>query len=1050
VHIIATPFRIVLLFILIAAGSLLVIPNLKVDLLPIEKTNQLQIIFWLPQQSSPEIVEQQVTSLLEGAFSQLTQLKNISSTSYYGNGRITLDFDKSANIALKQFEVAALLRRIYPQLPAGCTYPLISRGNPENNASFLVYTIRANEPAFEIKKKADEVFKKTLAGLPGISNLYISGPENLQVTIQYDINKLRALGLSPDQISKALHTYSDITYPGSILTKSGDQFFIRIPSTIHTLDDLENITLTTSQTQIIRLKEISTIFLEEHEPQGYLRVNGQTSIILAITAHEGENKILLANHIKRIIHDASLHLPGGYYLKLDYDQTDFLKAEMSKNYRRTGLSISILLLFILLSYRSWRYLLVLFSGIIVNLSLTTILVFLLGININIYTIAGMAVSFGIMIDNTIVMVDYYHRRKNRKIFLALLGATATTIGALCLVFFLPEKDQNNLMDFSIVIILALLSSIVVALWFVPSLQSLLFSYKPKSQVHPVSKAYRMAKTKVKFIHSYFRFIQFISRYRKTFFVLLIWLFGLPTFLLPGKWEGNRWYHHWYNSTLGSENYQENISPYINKWLGGSLGYFVREVYEGSGNRDPENTVLHINASLPYGSTVEQMNYILKDFEKYLSSVEGIDIYVTRIYSGQNGNIEIQFKEGYDKSSLPTHLKSRLVSRSLDWGGVDWIIYGIGQGFTNMGSGEIPAFQVLMKGYNYDELENQANKLAQKLLKNRRVKKINTNAIKEEKEKGSTQYFLAIDKATIILSGSNQTEVMNTVLTLSKPTGSNQSIILNNSFYPVYLKETNTDHYSSYDLLNNPLVLAADRQVGLKNIGKLELRATSNNIHKIDREYIRVLGFEYVGTEQVGSEFLRDILRDFKDEMPIGYTAEREFIYQNWEVATRHYFLIFILILADFFICSILFESIKKPFYIIAVIPVSFIGLFLVFALGGFPFDQGGYAAFVMLGGLVVNAAIFIVNDFINLCKRNPNVNYNRLLIKATVKRSRTILLTTASACCGLVPFLLEGQNEVFWFSFAIGTMGGLIFSMLAVFVLLPVMLWKSTGKKNSG
>jgi len=149
-----------------------------------------------------------------------------------------------------------------------------------------------------------------------------------------------------------------------------------------------------------------------------------------------------------------------------------------------------------------------------------------------------------------------------------------------------------------------------------------------------------------------------------------------------------------------------------------------------------------------------------------------------------------------------------------------------------------------------------------------------------------------------------------------------------------------------------------------------------------------------------------------------------------------------LILANFFICSILFENLKEPFFIISMIPISFIGLFLVFSLGDYYFDQGGYAAFVMLGGLVSNAAIFIVNDFNNLRKKKQAFLYNRLLIKATANRGRTILLTTISTCCGLIPFLVEGQNEVFWFALAVGTIGGLLFSLFAVFVVLPVLLWK--------
>ena len=92
----------------------------------------------------------------------------------------------------------------------------------------------------------------------------------------------------------------------------------------------------------------------------------------------------------------------------------------------------------------------------------------------------------------------------------------------------------------------------------------------------------------------------------------------------------------------------------------------------------------------------------------------------------------------------------------------------------------------------------------------------------------------------------------------------------------------------------------------------------------------------------------------------------------------------------------------------------------------------------MLGGLAVNAAIFIVNDLNNRRKGN----YNRNVLKAVGGKATPILLTVLSTCFGLIPFVMEGQGEIFWFSLAIGTIGGLVFSMVGGFLALPVFLWK--------
>jgi multidrug efflux pump subunit AcrB len=196
----------------------------------------------------------------------------------------------------------------------------------------------------------------------------------------------------------------------------------------------------------------------------------------------------------------------------------------------------------------------------------------------------------------------------------------------------------------------------------------------------------------------------------------------------------------------------------------------------------------------------------------------------------------------------------------------------------------------------------------------------------------------------------------------------------------------------------------------------------------------------MGSAKFGGEYLDQVLEEMKASMPIGYTASKQSYYWDFNRAKRQYTLLLVLIVGIFFICSVLFENFKQPLYIIFIIPVSFIGLFLIFSLFNFYFDQGGYAAFVMLGGLAVNAAIFIVNDL-----NNRHVGtYNRNVLKAVAGKATPILLTILSTCFGLIPFVMEGQNEIFWFSLAIGTIGGLIFSMVGVFLALPVFLWKKT------
>jgi multidrug efflux pump subunit AcrB len=122
-----------------------------------------------------------------------------------------------------------------------------------------------------------------------------------------------------------------------------------------------------------------------------------------------------------------------------------------------------------------------------------------------------------------------------------------------------------------------------------------------------------------------------------------------------------------------------------------------------------------------------------------------------------------------------------------------------------------------------------------------------------------------------------------------------------------------------------------------------------------------------------------------------------------------------------------------------VIPVSFIGLFLTFSLFKLNFDQGGYAAMLLLCALTINASIYIINEYNNMRKANRRLSSFRLYIKAFNHKIIPILLTIFSTILGLMPFLIGGKGEGFWFSLAAGATGGLIFSLLGVIIWLPLV-----------
>ena len=1036
-----SPFRTVFIFIILGILGVAGIPYLSIDLFPKEASDRLNVKVALPGHP-PELVESTVTQVLENAFSGLPGLKSLHSVSYYNRADIELIYDKGRDLDLARFELAAMLRRVFPGLPAGASYPeiLAHGGNTDADNRFeapvLIYSIRAPAQPFAIRNETEKIFRKEFAGVAGLKEVRITGTEDLQLVIRYDLKQCGAYGITPEQILNAVGNQYRISYPGTITDQDGRAFFLKVGQTEATLSGLENLIIPAGD-HSVKLRDLADVFIEEQPVQAHYRVNGQNSVNLMFFAHEVSNRILMAREIREKMESMTDLLPAGYQADLVQDETVFLSEELNKNYRRSLAALAVLIVFLILSYRSWRHLIILILTLVTNLALTALLCRILAIPIHLYSIAGLAISFGIMIDNSIITLDYFHQYRSRHVFLAVLGATLTTVAALLFVFLLPREMKRNLVDFSAMVSIALGVSLVVSLWFTPGLYQLFYPESRQADRVPGGRDAKWSAGRSFYLKS----IELLARFRKSFLLMVVLMFGLPLFMLPSSWPGR----DWYNKTIGNAWYQEHLRPYIDRITGGALRLFVREVYERSGYRDPQRTRLYVSAQLGPGNTLEQLNTILSRFEIYLKEVEGIDRYVTSIISGQYGFIEISFKPEYEHGMLPWQLKSKLTSRATDWSAVEWGIFGVGQGFSTMRQDQIPSFRVLMKGYNYRELELQSQILGDRLLAHPRIQKVNTNERLNWNEKASLEYILTLDQQAMAAGRFDRQSLFSSLRTISQSMSTGQVIGIGDKTYPLVMREAGMQDYDLWDLQNKALYKDTTSAFKLGKMSGMELKPTASALHKEDRQYIRLVAFEYLGSEYFGSKYLDQVLGEMKTLLPPGYEASRQRGRWGYGSQAKPYGILLLIILANFFICALLFEHLVLPFYIILMVPVSFTGLFLTFAWGDFYFDQGGYAAFVMLTGLVVNAAIFIVHDYQQAVKQNPGLPGNPLLIRVIANRSRTILLTTIAAASSLLPVIREGPDEVFWFSLAVGVLGGLAFSMIAVFIVLPVLMWNRSG-----
>jgi multidrug efflux pump subunit AcrB len=1021
-----SPFSTRMIFAVLTLIGFALVPRLSVQYTPSASNANININYsW--SNAAPKAIEREVTTPLEGALSLVENIENIYSTSSNGQGNISVTLRKSANIDWTRFEIAMAVRRIYTQLPEGVSFPTITLNNPtedEQNRPILTYSLNGKQSVTDLYTYAREVLSTQLSLLSDIRNIQVVGGNRLEWRVTYQANQLRVLGLRELDIQRALQAHFQTDALG--IAHVGNQTFSvqlqTIPLT--TAQDWQNIPIKNIQNRLITLGQIAIIERVEQPARSYYRINGKNSIRLLFYPEATANTIELAKNIQFNIQN--IELPNGSELFLDDDATEYLNEELQKIQDRTLLSLAILLFFVFIVHRSWRHTLVVALSLVANLGVAAIGYFIFNIEMNLYALAGITVSFGLMIDNTIVMVHHIRHYQNLKVFPALLAATFTTIAALVIVFFLPEKWQLSLAAFSKVVIINLTVSLIIALLLIPALIDGLRLKPIESRKNVLFKNKKRA---FRFHFFYKKMLQFIIRFRGWAIGLVILLFGLPVWLIPNQVENWETYNHF----MKSERYTETIAPIMNRWLGGTLRLFSWYVYEGASYQKPEQDVLHVRAKMQQGSTIEQMNDVFLHLEKYISQYDkAISQYITKVSNGEYASMEIHFEKAYSRY-FPYELKSKLIAYSFNLGGVEWDIFGIGKGFSNASGTEPVAYHVAMYGYNDDKLKTQAQIFANKLVTHPRVKTVNIEGNVNWYSKDRYEYFVEPDYLALAKKDLNWANFASQLQGFHQAT---YPQLNTNDGQVVRISNTNQ---SNNDLwrLNNVSLPIDSTKVRFSEIAHISKQKVSNAIHKENQQYLRMVEWEYTGSAKFGNAYIKKSIDEMELEMPLGYSMEwKDYDWGGGE--QQQYVLLLLVIGLIFFICAVLFESLRQSLTIILLIPTSFIGIFLTFYWFDFQFDQGGYTAFILLSGLVVNSLILIINDYNGLRKKHPRRNGLDLYLKAFYRKAIPIILTILSTALGLLPFIIYGQNEIFWFSLAVGTIGGLVFSLFVIGLFIPI------------
>lgn len=1040
-----SPYTLNILFILFALIGLTLVSRLTVKLNPGRTADALTISFSYPG-SAPQVVEHEVTAVLEGTLSTLSGIRHIESNSSFGYGYLVLETERGTNIETLRFHILSLIKDVWQHLPTGVGYPEISAGRQEKTDRQLLisYTLNGNVSTYELKTYAEKHIQQVLSEVKGISGIESHGATPYEWHFKYNSERLRQYGLTPSQLSYALMQWQEVDGVGTASAILPDSSKISMPVSLAYANNSEmdkdwrDIPLTNLNGTIIHLGDVAEMEIVQQQPDSYFRINGKNTVSINVYATPASNQIALANEVYKAEQKVTTHLPQGWNMIKMYDSSEYLRREIGKTSRRIAAAVVLLLLFVLLVQRSFRYLLLITISLTVNIAIAVIFYYLFHVEIHLVSIAGITVSIGIIIDNYIMMTDYMLHRKSLNVFMAMLGATLTTLGALVVIFFLDEADRTNLIDFALVIIINLAVSLLIALFFIPSLMSGLNLAKNRKPIS-IKRLKRMA-----FLNRiYGIYIKFSHRWKWAFLILIVLAFGLPVQLLPFSVDEGKPGAAIYNNTLGSRFFGDYLRTPLEKTMGGSLRRFMQHASGRSNFYQPSGeTTLYIRVSLPTGTTISQLNDVCLKMESYLVQFPAIRQFQTRVNGPQDASIVVYFKEEAQNTYGPGEVKGFMIQKANEFAGADFGIYMRNESFSNELSDGYRASQIQLSGYDYRELISLAQSHSDTLSKNPRIKNIAIFSGNDMYQQYSTieEKGLIIDKHHLAMAGIGYLDYINALQQYTAgPTA--QAMVSSEGNY------TNVRFYAD-DLEQFDLWLLMHTGMGTDSvqlrpaeIAQLATLQVDGSIYKKDQSYLVTLAYNFIGPDELGRKVLEREVKKINKVLPLGYKAEIPSYDFSWMFGEKpmQYWLLGLILIIIWAIGAILFESLLQPFVVISIIPLSFIGAFFTFYHFDIAFDEGGYASLLLLSGLSVNMVIYIINDLNILRIQNSRSNLSNYL-KAFNLKIIPIFLTTISTILGLLPFLLFDGKTSFWTAFAAGTIGGLAFSVPMLILYLPLLI----------
>lgn len=998
------PITVLMFFLGVILVGIISLKSLPVELLPNFSFRDISIFINVRGGMPPEEIEKQISDLVEESVGSVSHLRNLISISEEGRSRVVMRFEALTNMDYALLEVREKFARVKNKLPEQIEKPVIAKFEQQDAPVFIVAVTGLGYTPEILRRIVDDTIKERILRVSGVANVEVGGGRERKILVEVDQRKLQAYKLPIGRVVNALNLNNiDLLLGG--YDKESQKFLIRVLGGYKNIEHIKNVGVaSTPSRSVIKIKDIAAVKDSYLEAVSYSRVNVLPVVSLYIQKESEANVIEVVEGVQREIKKlASGELDKKIRLIETYNQATVIKQAVN-GVQKTLLYGAFLAIIVLLIFlRDLRSTLIIAISIPISVIGTFICMFFMGITLNVMTLSGLAIGVGMLVDTSIVVLENIHRYKQKGItgqkgviegaqemMLAIIAATISTIVVFLPIVYVSSDIRTLYFGLAFTVAFSLLSSLVVSLSIVPMLSVYLPDFK-LFQYKKVIKNYLLLKIKasVKKIRlSYLKTISFVIRWRYIagLFSLVIFIFALCI-----------------------------------------LWFWIEKEFVGT----TEQQDFTIFVELPTGAKLDISDKAVSDIEKILETIPDIQQFSARIEKWSS-KIYVRVLPLKDRTRTIKEIIDDLRTR------VEDVERKYREAFIYFEeTQEIETNEIIVEIFGYDY--NTLNELAVSMLT--RMQAIpGLVDLKIRWRKGRPEWKLKVNRQQAALYGFTVDDIANIVHAQMRG--------LRATLYHAESKEVEViarlqekDRRTLDQLRKLTLTTPKGTVIYLEQVVDFEPGIGPSKIwHKNKSRMIQISANRGRYAFGTAADKIREALKNLR--MPKGYYYN--FGENYWRmIRNQQEFLAFwppgvlwIVVALIYLVLASLFESYTQPFIIMVTVPLAAIGAAIALKSSGKTINIGVLMGFIMLGGIVVNNAIILI-DYINRLRKNGFKEF-RAAVTASVRRLRPIMMTTCTTVFGLLPMAFDTSEQAnLWSPLAITVMGGLISSTILTLFLVP-------------